>query len=184
MKSRGWECASIVPLHKDGDEGEAANYRGIALLDTGYKVLTNVMAQRLNKWVEEGKILEESQAGFRRRRGTRDHIFVLNTLINRKLKIKRGKLYVAFVDFKAAFDSVDRKTLMGKIWKAGIRGRMYNMIREIYRENYAEVRLESTSTRRFETTTGVRQGCALSAMLFDIFIDDMGKEWEEKGIGG
>lgn len=181
---RGWECAQIVPIYKDGDRGEVGNYRGIALLDVGYKILTNIMAERLNKWVEEEGIIRESQAGFRKGRGTRDHIFVLNTLINKQLKIKGGKLYVAFVDLKAAFDSVDRKILMEKIWEVGVRGRMFEVIKEIYRENYAEVRMGSKNTRRFGTATGVRQGCALSAVLFDIFIDDLEKEWEVKGIGG
>lgn len=181
---KGWECARIVPIHKGGDSDDVGNYRGVALLDIGYKVLTNIMAERVNRWIEREEKLKESQAGFRRSRGTRDHIFVLNTVINRRLKNKRGKLYVAFVDLKAAFDSVNRELLMEKIWEVGIRGKMYKMIKEIYRENYAEIRLEKKCTERFVTTTGVRQGCALSATLFDIFIDDVDKEWEEKGIGG
>lgn len=45
---RGWECAQIVPIHKEGDIEEASNYRGVALLDVGYKVLTSIMADRLN----------------------------------------------------------------------------------------------------------------------------------------
>lgn len=47
---------------------------------------------------------------------------------------------------------------MEQIWKAGIRGRMFDLIMEIYRENHAEVRLNDEKTRKFETTTGVRQG--------------------------
>lgn len=72
---------------------------------------------------------------------------------------------------------------MEQIWKAGIRGRMFDLIMEIYRENHAEVRLNDEKTRKFETTTGVRQGCALSAVLFDIFIDDLEEEWEDKEVG-
>lgn len=90
----GWEVARIIPLHKGGEEERTENYRGISLLNAGYKLLTNIMATRLNNWIEQNGKLKESQAGFRRGRGTRDHIFVLNTLINNRLKEKRGKLYV------------------------------------------------------------------------------------------
>lgn len=44
------------------------------MLNTGYKLLTNIMGYRINMWIEGNKILRESQAGFRKGRGTRDHI--------------------------------------------------------------------------------------------------------------
>ncbi|CAD6208669.1 GSCOCG00012752001-RA-CDS, partial [Cotesia congregata] len=105
----GWEKAWIVPIFKGGDNAKTENYRGISLLDVGYKVLTVILADRIGRWVENNNILNESQAGFRRKRGTRDHIFVLNSLINGRLRRKRGKLYVGFIDFKAAFDTIDRE---------------------------------------------------------------------------
>ncbi|OXU16988.1 hypothetical protein TSAR_001135 [Trichomalopsis sarcophagae] len=45
----GWETARIFPIHKGGDEEDAKNYRGVSLLDVGYKLLTNIMAGRLRK---------------------------------------------------------------------------------------------------------------------------------------
>ena len=50
---------------------------------------------------------------------SRDHIFTLSAVINNRLKKDRGKLYVAFVDFRAAFDTVDRDILMEKLEKGG-----------------------------------------------------------------
>ena len=47
-------------------------------------------------------MLKESQAGFREGRATIDHIIVLKSLINNRLKRKGEKLYVAFIDFKKA----------------------------------------------------------------------------------
>ena len=120
------------------------------------------MVRRINRWVEEGKILRESQAGFRGKRGTRDHIFVLNSLINNRIKKKGGKLYVAFVDFKAAFDKVNRKLMLRKIWEKGIKGKMHRMIRGIYRETNNEVISEEGISEGFKTENGVRQGCQLA----------------------
>lgn len=44
------------------------------------------MAKRINLWLEEKKCINESQAGYRQKRGTRDHVFVLNALISNRLK--------------------------------------------------------------------------------------------------
>lgn len=88
---KGWEVARIYPIHKGGDENVVTNYRGISSLDVGYKLLTNIMAERLRRWLEKTGGLREYQAGLRNKRGTRDHCFVLNSLINNKLKKKGGK---------------------------------------------------------------------------------------------
>ena len=111
---KGWEIARIYPIYKAGDEETAINYRGISLLDTGYKILTSIIGGRLNRWIETNKIIRESRAEVRTERGARDHIFVFNSLINNRVKKAGKKLYVAFVDFKAAFDKVDRKIMLNK----------------------------------------------------------------------
>lgn len=85
-----------------GKVDRAANYRGISLLDVGYKLLTKIMARRLTRWTEERDKLGESQAGFRLERSTRDHTFTHNTLIGNRLKTPGKKLYVVFIDFRAA----------------------------------------------------------------------------------
>lgn len=61
---------------------------------------------------------------------------------------------------------------------------MQAIIREIYRKTSAEVQVNGTVTEEFDTENGVRQGCALSALLFDIFIDDLDDEWIKRMEGG
>lgn len=181
---KGWEEANIYPILKAGEEGTASNYRGISLLNIGYKLLASVMAKRVNAWIEGNKILRESQAGFRPGRGTRDHVFVLNSLINNKLKNKAGKLYVAFVDFRAAFDKLDREVLLQKLWEKGIRGHMHRMIRGIYKSTRNAVITSEGMSDLFETENGVRQGCPLSPTLFNLALDDVDEGWERKNEGG
>ena len=94
MKSEGTcsHASRIYPIYKVGDEETTRNCRGISLLNTGYKILTSITGGRLIRWIETNKIIRESQARFRMERGARDHIFVLNSLINGVLK-RRARNY-------------------------------------------------------------------------------------------
>lgn len=180
----GWEVARIYPIFKVGDEEDTANYRGVSLLDVGYKILTNIIATRIRGWLEKNKLIKESQAGFRGKRGTRDHIFVLNSIIGNKIKRKGGKLYGALIDFKTAFDSVNREKLFEKLEKIGIKGKVLGIIKGIYRETKNEVITGEGITESFNTNKGVRQGCPLSPSLFNIFIEDLEEQWVKRNEGG
>ncbi|XP_015112551.1 uncharacterized protein LOC107038148 [Diachasma alloeum] len=177
----GWNVARIFPIHKGGDEQDVCNYRPISVLNLGYKLLASIMTQRLNDWIEDNDALKESQGEFRRRRGTREQVFILNSLIGNRIKRPGGKLYVAFLDLKAAFDTVDRDLLMEKLWKLGIRGRFYDMVKSIYKNTVNEVITGVGISSRFSTGRAMRQGCPLSPLLFNLFLDDIDTEWEKLG---
>ena len=148
---KSWRMARIFPIHKNGDTQSVKSYRGVSLLDIGYKILATVMAKRLSSWLEkEGKLLE-GQAGFRKGRSTMEQVFVLNTITGNRLKRKGRKLHVAFVDFAAAFDKVNRKTLWKKM---GIEGRFLNMLKEIYRSTWCEGITTDGMRDGFRTTRG------------------------------
>jgi hypothetical protein len=58
-----WKESIIVLIHKKGDKTECNNYRGIFLLSTAYKILSNILLARLNPYVNE--IIGDRQCGFR-----------------------------------------------------------------------------------------------------------------------
>ncbi|XP_043477868.1 uncharacterized protein LOC122508520 [Leptopilina heterotoma] len=179
-----WRMAIIFPIYKSGDENQVGNYRGISLLDIGYKILATIMASRLGAWLEEQNKLTEAQGGFRSKRGAAEHIFVLNTLIGNRLRRKGGKLYTCFVDFKKAFDRVNRKKLWKKMEDMGIKGKFLEVTKEIYRTTWNGILIDGEVTGKFETNNGVRQGCPLSPILFNIFINDLEETLTEKKEGG
>jgi hypothetical protein len=57
---------------------------------------------------EEKGVLPDSQAGFRKGRGTMDKVYILDILTRNELRKKGGRMCALFVDFRAAFDKVDR----------------------------------------------------------------------------
>ena len=106
---------------QSGDYHNPNNYRGISLLCASCKLFTTVLADRLRTWMEEsGKICLE-QAGFRAGHSTIDHIFTLYAMILRHVYGEgRGKLYVCFVDYRKAYDSVSHPHLWRVLQESGM----------------------------------------------------------------
>ena len=114
-----WTKSIIVPLHKKGDYNNADNYRGISLTSVFSKIFIGILNTRLKAWSDRNNIITEEQAGFRKGYSTIDNAFILHSIIQKYLTKKR-KLYVAFIDFRKAFDSVDRSKLwliLEKKWR-------------------------------------------------------------------
>jgi len=66
-----WKESIIVPVYKKGDKTDCNSYRGISLLPTTYKILSNILLSRLIPYAEE--VSRHHQCGFRRNRSTTDH---------------------------------------------------------------------------------------------------------------
>ena len=89
----------IVPIHKKGDKTDCNNYRGISLLPTTYKILSNILLSRLTLYVEE--IIGDHQCGFRRNRSTTDHLFCIRQMLEKKWEYNEA-VNKLFIDFKKA----------------------------------------------------------------------------------
>ena len=167
-----WSSGTIVPVHKKGSINCVENYRGITLLSTLGKLFTRVLNNRLNFWSETYGILNDSQMGFRKGYSTTDCIFTLHSIIN--LTISKGsRLYCLFIDFRKAFDFVNRDCLWYKLIKMGMRGKMLNIIKSMYNEAKSKVKHMGILSDEFLCELGVRQGESLSPFLFSIFLNDL-----------
>ena len=178
-----WTEAIIQPLHKKGDKNSRDNYRGISLLNVCSKLYSHILSQRLNRWIDENDVINESQAGFRKKYSTLDHVFTLFALVQKQL-LYHKKLYVAFIDFRKAFDSVVRVNLWHVLKKRGIHGKMYNAITSIYHVVKARVRAGGELSDAFMCPLGLKQGEVCSPVLFSLFINELASEIISKGKHG
>ena len=126
-----------------GDVNDPGNYTGISLLSILSKVYTHIINSRLT-WVESNFVLTDAQAGFRKGRSTVDHIFTLHAAIERQFA-NDSKLYVAFIDFKKAYDSVNRNILWYVLLRSGIQGKMLRTIKAMYASVQACVKRNATT---------------------------------------
>ena len=164
-----WKDAIIMVLHKKKDRTECGNYRGISLVAHAGKILLKIIARRLSEYCERVGILPEEQSGFRPNRSTTDMMFVIRRLRELARK-KRIPLYVCFINLTKAYDSVDRTLLWTVLARFGVPQTMISVIRQFHDGMRACVRLdERVCSRWFAVEQGLRQGCVLAPLLFNIF---------------
>ena len=107
---------NITILFKKGDRSQCGNYRGISLLSVVGKVFANILLQRLKRIAD--KFYPQSRSGYRENRSTIDGIFTLRQLMEKTIE-QRQNLYMVFVDFTKAFDTVNREFLFKILGKLG-----------------------------------------------------------------
>ena len=163
-----WNEGVIVKLPKKGDLGNCSNWRGITLLSLTNKVFSRIILQRITAAVDT--LLRQEQAGFRKGRSCIDHIFVLRQILEQSHEWN-SSLYVVFVDFEKAFDSLHRASLWKILRHYGFPQKLVSIIKSLYKNFQCQVIHNNQLTEPFKVETGVRQGCILSPMLFSLAID-------------
>ena len=162
----------IIILFKVGESNDLNNYRGITLLSILGKLLVGMLNERLAKFAETIKLINENQAGFRKGYRTTDHIFTLSSIINHILNTKKKTLYVCFVDFEKAFDTVSHNILWSKLLNYGIEGKFLDLIISMYSKVKSCVRSHNGLTDLFLYKRGLRERCLLSPSRFALFLND------------
>ena len=165
-----WKDATIKEFHQKKDRTECGNYRGISLVAHAGKVLLRVIAGRLSDYCERENIRPEEQCGFRPQRSTVDMMFVVRRLQELARK-KDTPLYLCFINLTKAYDSVDRTLLWDVLARFGVPPRMLAVIRQFHRNGMqACVRLDDGEcSDKFDVGQGLRQGCVLAPLLFNMF---------------
>ena len=129
-----WLRATISPIPKSAqlDKCEPLNYRGISLLCTSAKIYSSIRNSRVMAYMENNNLLVEEQNGFRRNRACIDHVFSLASILQTNAYKKSGT-FTTFIDFKKAFDLIDREALFYKLLQNGIDGKMYWSVKSMYK---------------------------------------------------
>jgi len=119
----------------------------------------------------ENEIAQE-QAGFRPKRGTRDQIANIRIILEKAKEINQP-LYFCFVDFTKAFDMVRHSQLWICMLDMGFPHHLVQILRNLYKQQQASVKINNILSDKFRVKRGVRQGCNLSPCLFNILAEQV-----------
>ena len=174
----------IKPIPKSHlDPQSTTNYRGIFLQSFVAKSYCRILNTRLRDWLESNDALSDEQNGFRVNRSCQDHIFALTSIIENRMYQKKDT-FACFVDFKKAFDCVNRDLLWEKLsTRFGLFGNFLTALQALYEDVRCVVDVNQTFTDWFTVNNGVKQGCILSPTLFAMFIDDLVSDINSKQAG-
>jgi len=163
-----WSDAVILPFFKKGDTKTCQSYRGISLIDNGANIFASLLLRRFLQ--QRDLHTQPNQGGFRPGRGCVDKIFTLCRVLEHRHAFQQPSV-TCFVDFAAAFDSIDHEGLWRIRQTDIVPTKIINLIKAYYKSTRSKVRCYGADSNYFDIQSGVRQGRVLSPTLFNYTID-------------
>ena len=173
-----WKKSKTIMMPKNNRPTET-ELRPIAITDVSYKILMSLIGREIENHVAENKIEKFEQAGFTKGGNFLDNLFILRECVEETYRKKEQMVAIA-IDFnKKAYDSIKRETMVQILKELRIDSKIIDFIVRIYREGSTKIQLEKNKEIEIEVTSGIRQGCTASNVLFKlityIIIEEMRK---------
>ena len=123
-------------------------------------------------FLDENNFVSKNQGCGKKSSRTSDHLMVIKFLIDKIVKGEKKKLYSCFVDIKKAYDCTSRELLFYKLLtEYQIGGNFLQVLQALYDNHSVYVRVSDGLLQPILTTIGLKQGCGISPLLFNLFID-------------
>lgn len=165
-----WRTSRTVLIYKKGDPSVPGNWRPIALGCTASKLYAKCLASRLQAWIMDHQVLSRCQKGFL----PYDGVFELNYIFQHRMDAARAggtEFCAALLDFANAYGSVPHQALLDALRGSGAGETFTALIEDLYRDNQTVIVAAEGTTDPVVIHSGLRQGCPLSGLLFNLVID-------------
>ena len=167
-----WKKDILHPIHKSDEKDDPNNFRGISISSCFGKFFIKILKNRLENFINEKGLLSKNQGSGKKNSRTSDHLMIIKFLIDKIVKGEGKKLYACFVDVKKAYDCTSRELMLYKLFtEYGIGGNFNKTLQAMYDNHEVFVRVSGGLLQPILTKIGLKQGCGISPLLFNLFID-------------
>ena len=169
---------SVTKLIEKTNKPKINEFRPISLTNNSYKICMGILRTKIENHISKNNLTRDQQFGFTKQRRTTDSIYALIYAINHSKKYNYN-LIITAVDFKKAFDSINRNKLLETMQKHKLHPKAIDIIINIYKNEKTVLTKENEFLDDIEITSGIKQGCNSSGTLFllitYLIIDELNK---------
>lgn len=170
-----WKHSMVVAVEKIPGASRPVDFRAIDMIDmmsTFEKIIESVVKEQLTQHIQTNDILINEQSGYRRFHSCET---ALNYVIaDWKCEIDNRNIVLAIlIDFKRAFETIDRHVLLEKLRRYGIRGAELKWFSDYLSNRYQTTKYAGSKSSTLINEIGTPQGSILSAILFSLYINDI-----------
>lgn len=167
-----WKESKTVLIHKAGDMNEIDNWRPLCLGNTIAKLYSGVLADRIAHWAVKNNLISHAQKGFLDFEGCLEHNFILQAAIE-DARRRGNQLCVAWLDIANAFGAIPHAHIVGTLRAFGMPDALVNIVTNLYEGTTTQIMTSEGLTDPIPLLSGVKQGCPLSPILFNLAMEPM-----------
>ena len=173
------EFVNIISIYKGkGKKSELKNDRGIFIINIFRSILMKLIYN--NEYPKVDSSMSDSNIGARREKNIRNHLFIINGVINETIKTKMKSVDIEILDYRQCFDSMWLEEVVNDLYEAGVANDKLALIYEANKINRVSVQTPHGPSERVVIEKIVMQGETFAPLECSVQVDKIGKECIEE----